>query len=115
MEYRDAQGNTFELPTYTMELQSRFDQAADYRKQYALMAELFPADYLAERVGESLETCSVPDLAVLFTEIRAAYIKPMLEAQMSSLTEVLDQVGKVADTMAKVQELTKRKGFSRVK
>ena len=124
MNYTDTAGNEFELPKYTAALRERFTAASngagDLRKQYELVREMLPVDYVDERLdGTTYADIDVSQLQLLFSELHNGYELPAITAQLQQAADVLAQAApmiEMLDKMANSATLTdSRKGFKRVK
>lgn len=125
MTFIDEFGNEIELPTFTLELQKRFEEASQggnseslLKKRYQLLNDVLGSDYVAENIGDKFENIDITKLVLLFNLVRNTYNRPIIESQIKEITEMLSAIAPALEQLEKLKntDLTpSRQGFNRVK
>lgn len=129
----EIKGNVYELPKMTLELETRFLEAAkptpDREKQttekLSIVLHALPRETVQEELGGiKASTVDVVELRVLFRKIWDAYQKPANDEaerdnaetikQAETAKELLDQMSRAVELLEKHQAGASRQGFSRV-
>lgn len=123
VEYKDAEGNVFELPKMTVGLSESLAKACDgatiraqAKGMYDFVVSVLPKEYVEEKVGGTkLEDIDLVELRSLYDGIDSAYNDAMNAARMERVAAQMQEAAPILDAMDKVTNVQARQGFNRVK
>lgn len=123
VEYKDAEGNAFELPKMTVGVSESLAKACDgttiraqAKGMLDFVSSVLPKEYVDERVGGSkLEDIDLVELRTLYDGIDNAYSEALNSARIARVKEQLEEATPVIDAMDKVTSVQTRQGFKSVK
>lgn len=127
MIYTDDYGNNVELPTLTLALNEKLNEAAKggneekaQRLRYELLKEILGEEYTAEALnGSNVNEIDLIRLSKVFSEVQMAYTLPIIEDSVKPALKMLEDVLPMIEKMERIQAngggKPNRQGFSRVK
>lgn len=125
--YRDASGNEYELPKLTLKLAeemaavpSQNGVQATAKAMYAFVGKVLPEDYIKDALdGSKLEDVDLVALRNIYDAVDSAYTSAMEDGTIQQMTDRLETVAPMIDTMDKVMNINDkamtRQGFKKVK
>lgn len=121
--FTDQNGNDFELPKFTISLSEELANAPkgkNVREQtkgiITFLKKVLPEDYVTEQVGgDKLDDVDLVAVRNLYDGVDNAYTMAMTAAQMDRITQQLQDVAPVIESLDKVNNIQTRQGFKRVK
>lgn len=125
--YRDETGLEFELPKLTLKLAEEMDAVpnqggiqATAKAMYAFVSKVLPKDYLRGALdGSKVEDIDIVSLRNIYDGVNNAYTTALDDGKIQSMTEKLESVMPMIETMDKVMNLDNqaksRQGFKRIK
>lgn len=121
--YTDQQGNEFELPKLTISLSeelAKAPQGKNTREQtkgiITFLKKVLPDDYVTEQIGgDKIEEVDLVAVRNMYDGVDNAYTQAMTSSQMERVTQQLQDVAPVLESLDKLSIVQNRQGFSRIK